>query len=63
VNSDVIAIPRSGRPEHVQENRDVLDLRLTEDDLARLNRAFLPPTEPRPLEMIQRIDLKKGQLP
>jgi len=63
VNSDVIAIPRSSRPEHVQENRDLLDLRLTEDDLARLNRAFLPPTEPRPLEMIQRIDLKEGQLP
>ena len=49
---DVIAVPRSGRTEHVRENRDALDLRLTEEDLARLDRAFPPPTGPRPLEMI-----------
>jgi diketogulonate reductase-like aldo/keto reductase len=50
--SDVIAISRSGSPEHVEENRAALDLRLTEQDLATLDRAFPPPTGPRPLEMI-----------
>ena len=50
--SDVITIPRSGRPEHVGENREALDLRLTAEDLAALDRAFPPPAGPRPLEMI-----------
>ena len=49
---DVIAIPRSGNPKHVQENRDALDLRLTAQDLAALDRAFPPPSGPRPLEML-----------
>ena len=51
-HSDVIAIPRSGKPEHVEENRAALDLQLTEQDLAALDRAFPPPSGPRPLEMI-----------
>jgi diketogulonate reductase-like aldo/keto reductase len=51
-HSDVIAIPRSGKPEHVGENRAALDLQLTEQDLAAFDRAFPPPTGPRPLEMI-----------
>jgi diketogulonate reductase-like aldo/keto reductase len=51
-HADVIAIPRSGRPEHVEENRAALDLRLTADDMAALDRAFPPPTGKRPLEMI-----------
>jgi diketogulonate reductase-like aldo/keto reductase len=49
---DVIAIPRSGNPRHVMENRAALNLRLTEEDLALLDRAFPPPTGKRPLEMI-----------
>jgi diketogulonate reductase-like aldo/keto reductase len=48
----VSAIPRAGTPAHVQENRAALDLRLTEQDLAALDRAFPPPTGPRPLEML-----------
>ena len=48
----VIAIPKAGRPEHVRENRAALDLRLTERDLAELDRAFPPPTGPRPLELL-----------
>lgn len=46
------AIPKAGTPVYVQENRTSLDLRLTEQDLATLDRAFPPPTGPRPLEMI-----------
>jgi len=51
-HADVIAIPRAGDPEHVRENRGALDLRLTEHDLAELDRAFPPPSRPQPLEMI-----------
>ncbi len=46
------AIPRAGTTGHVRENRAALDLRLTEQDLATLDRAFPPPTGPRPLEML-----------
>jgi diketogulonate reductase-like aldo/keto reductase len=48
----VIAIPRAGRPNHVKENHGALDVRLTKRDLADLDRAFPPPTGPRPLEML-----------
>jgi diketogulonate reductase-like aldo/keto reductase len=51
-HADVIAIPRAGNPAHVEENRGALDLRLTEQDLAELDRAFPPPTGPQPLEVI-----------
>jgi diketogulonate reductase-like aldo/keto reductase len=47
-----IAIPKAGTPEHVKENREALDIDLTEDDLAELDRAFPPPTSKQPLEMI-----------
>jgi diketogulonate reductase-like aldo/keto reductase len=42
-HDDVIAIPEAGKPEHVRENRDALDLQLTAADLADLDRAFPPP--------------------
>ena len=48
----VIAIPRTARPEHVRENRAALDLRLSNQDLAELDRAFPPPRRKRPLEML-----------
>jgi diketogulonate reductase-like aldo/keto reductase len=48
----VIAIPKAVSPEHVRENRAALDLQLTAQDLADLDRAFPPPTRPQPLEMI-----------
>ena len=50
--SGVIAIPKAGTIAHVQENRAALDLKLTKDDLAALDRAFPPPKGPRPLEML-----------
>jgi diketogulonate reductase-like aldo/keto reductase len=48
----VIAIPKSGTPAHVRENRAALELQLSELDIAELDRAFPPPTGPRPLEML-----------
>jgi diketogulonate reductase-like aldo/keto reductase len=48
----VVTIPRTGTPEHVRENRGALDLSLTAEDLAALDRAFPPPTSPRPLETL-----------
>jgi len=51
-HDDVIAIPKASDARHVRENRAALDLRLTAEDLAALDRAFPPPTGPRPLEML-----------
>jgi diketogulonate reductase-like aldo/keto reductase len=48
----VIAIPKAAVARHVRENRAALDLRLGEQDLAALDRAFPPPAGPRPLEML-----------
>src|SRR5262245_22101786 len=41
---DTIVIPKASRAEHVRENRGALDVALTEEDLAALDRAF-PPLE------------------
>jgi diketogulonate reductase-like aldo/keto reductase len=48
----VVAIPRTGNPEHVRDNRAALDIRLTDEDLAELDQAFPPPTGPSSLEML-----------
>lgn len=39
----MIVIPKASRQEHVRENRGALDLRLSAEDLAALDRAFPPP--------------------
>jgi diketogulonate reductase-like aldo/keto reductase len=39
----IIVIPKASRPEHVRENRGALDIALTDEDLAALDRAFPPP--------------------
>lgn len=49
---DVIAIPRAGTPDHVRENREAADLRLTAEDLEELDAASPPPRAKRPLEML-----------
>ena len=51
-NDGVFTIPMSRSVDHVRENRAAIDLRLTEDDLADLDRAFPPPTGPSPLEQL-----------
>jgi diketogulonate reductase-like aldo/keto reductase len=48
----VIAIPKSGDPQHLRENVGALDLALTDADLAAIDRAFPPPRKARPLEML-----------
>ncbi|KAA0675916.1 aldo/keto reductase [Roseomonas genomospecies 6] len=48
----VIAIPKASDPAHVRDNRAAADLRLDEQDIADLDRAFPPPRGPRPLEML-----------
>ena len=47
-----IAIPKAATPEHVRQNRAALDIDLTAEDLALLDRTFPPPARKVPLEMI-----------
>ena len=47
---DIIAIPKASRPEHIRENRAALDIHLTGDDLAKLDKSFAPPKRKTPLE-------------
>jgi aryl-alcohol dehydrogenase-like predicted oxidoreductase len=48
----VCAIPKAGSASHVRENARALELRLTPEDLADLDRAFPPPAGPSPLAML-----------
>lgn len=48
----VLPIPQTGSLEHVRENRAALDLELTPEDRAQLDRAFPPPAGPRALELL-----------
>lgn len=48
----VMAIPKAGRADHVRENRAALDIRLTPDEIAELDRIFPPPSRAAPLEML-----------
>ncbi|MCK3776229.1 aldo/keto reductase [Ensifer sesbaniae] len=48
----VISIPKTGSVTRARENRDAMDIHLTADDLADLDRAFPPPKRKRSLEMI-----------
>lgn len=45
-------IPKAARKEHVRENAAARDVRLTEQDLAELDRAFPAPRERGPLEVL-----------
>ncbi len=47
-----MVIPKAGTEAHVREDRAALDLELTAQDLAALDRAFPPPRGRRPLEML-----------
>ncbi|RUV72460.1 aldo/keto reductase [Mesorhizobium sp. M5C.F.Ca.IN.020.14.1.1] len=48
----VIAIPKAGRQEHIRQNVAALDIELTSEDSAEIDRAFPPPTRKRGLQMI-----------
>lgn len=48
---NMIAIPKAGSPEHVEQNADVLDVALNEEELALLNEAFPAPSTREPLRI------------
>jgi diketogulonate reductase-like aldo/keto reductase len=48
----IIAIPKAGSTDHVRDNCQALDLELSAEDLAVLDRAFPRPETPRGLEML-----------
>jgi len=48
----VFAIPKASDLAHVRENRAALDLHLSADELAHIDRQFKPPKSKRPLEML-----------
>jgi diketogulonate reductase-like aldo/keto reductase len=48
----VIPIPKAASEKHVRENRATVDVVLSADDLANLDKAFPPPKRKRPLEML-----------
>ncbi|PZU72814.1 MAG: oxidoreductase [Brevundimonas sp.] len=48
----VIAIPKASSVEHVQANADALEVQFDLEDLERLDRAFPPPTQETPLDII-----------
>jgi len=48
----VVVIPKAGKITHVDENAAALDIKLTAEDLAALDREFPPPKTKRPLEML-----------
>jgi diketogulonate reductase-like aldo/keto reductase len=49
---DMIVIPKAGSEAHVRQNRAALDIKLSEEDLAELDRAFPAPKRPVPLELL-----------
>lgn len=48
----MIVIPKATDPQHVRDNRGALDVALSDDDLAALDRAFPPPKARTPLGML-----------
>lgn len=48
----IIAIPKATTPDHVRQNRAALELNLSGQDLAQLERTFPPPGGKQPLEML-----------
>lgn len=48
----IIAIPKASSVEHVELNAAALEIRLDDEDIAALDRAFPPPTSEQPLDVI-----------
>ena len=49
---DVIAIPKAGRLLHIRQNREALEVVLSDEDLSALDNAFPPPRNESALEML-----------
>jgi diketogulonate reductase-like aldo/keto reductase len=50
--SRVIAIPKSSNEKHVRDNARSIDIKLTEEDFAALDREFPPPKSKKPLPIL-----------
>jgi diketogulonate reductase-like aldo/keto reductase len=46
---EIVAIPKAGNPAHLRENSDALKVKLTDEDMRELDRAFPPPQTKIPL--------------
>jgi len=51
-NDDVMVIAKTGSRERLKENLGALERRLTQEQLAELNRLFSPPNGPASLDML-----------
>ncbi|GAA4889861.1 aldo/keto reductase [Streptomonospora salina] len=51
-DGDVVAVPKAADPDHARRNAEAAGIRLTEEELTALDRAFPPPTGPVPLEIL-----------
>ena len=49
---DVVVIPKASSEAHVRDNHAALELRISAEDLEKLDRSFPPPKRPTPLAMI-----------
>jgi diketogulonate reductase-like aldo/keto reductase len=47
----IVVIPKAGNAAHIRENRAAIELKLTDEDLTELDRAFPPPRQKMRLEM------------
>ena len=53
LHSNLFTIPKASNPDHIQENSDAVgDWKLTDEDIAAIDRAFPLPRPDKPLEMI-----------
>ena len=52
LHQDVVVIPKASNPEHVRENAGAAKVKLTNQDLAELDKAFPPPSKKVPLAVI-----------
>ena len=48
----IIAIPKAGNPQHVRENHDALNIKLSDEDFKLLDELIPPPKSKIPLEMV-----------
>ncbi|EPY34604.1 aldehyde reductase [Strigomonas culicis] len=52
LRGDVIAIPKSGKQQHVLENAKAGDIELTQEQIDQINSAFPPPTDKQYLDTV-----------
>ena len=48
----MIVIPKAADPAHVRANAAAAEIQLSADDLAAIDRAFVPPARKQPLGML-----------